>query len=128
MKNKNVRMIVSLVLNLLIITAGVYIVFTVGTRAYSFGNKIFNEQAIDAVGQEREVEITITSSMSTKKIAKLLCDKGLTEDETVTYFQLKLSDYKDKIVPGTYTLTTAMKPTDMMAAMSPQEDADSESN
>lgn len=117
MKNKNIRMIVSLVLNLLIVIVGVYVVFTVGTKAYSFGNKIFNEQAVDIVADAREVEVTITEGMSAKKIAKLLCDKGLTKDETITYFQIRLSDYYDKIPVGTYTLTTAMTPTDMLETM-----------
>ncbi|MDO5403607.1 MAG: hypothetical protein Q4F11_09225 [Eubacteriales bacterium] len=117
MQNKNIRMIVSLVLNLLIIIIGVYVVFTVGTKAYSFGNKIFNEQAVDMAGDAREVEITVTDGMSAKKLAKLLCDKGLTNDETITYFQIRLSDYYNKIPAGTYTLTTDMTPTDMLETM-----------
>lgn len=117
MNNKNVRMIISLVLNLMIIVIGVYVVFTVGTKAYSFGTKVFNEQSIDSADNAREVEVVITEGMSAQKMAKLLCDKGLTEDETVTFFQIRLSDYYNKIPAGTYMLTTAMTPTQMLETM-----------
>ena len=126
MKNKNIRMIVSLVLNLLIIIVGVYVVFTVGTKAYTFGNKIFNEQAMTGIDNEREVEVTITNGMTAKKVAKLLCDKGLADDETITYFQIQLSDYKDKIAEGTYTLRTSMTPTDIMKEISAEAESDLE--
>ena len=47
----------------------------------------------------------------------------------IFYFQVKLSDYKDKFKAGTYSLNTGMKPTDMMkilAGVSTTDTADSE--
>ena len=39
------------------------------------------------------------------------------------YFQVKLSDYKDKFKDGTYSLNTSMKPTDMMKVLSGVSDS-----
>ena len=43
MSNKSIRMLVSVSLNVLIIVLGIYLVFFMGSKAYSFGEKIFNE-------------------------------------------------------------------------------------
>lgn len=117
MKNKNTRMIISLMLNLVLVVVGIYIVFAVGTKAYSFGHMIFDEQAINTVTEAREVEVTITDGISARKLAELLYDKGLVKDETITFFQIQLSDYKDELKAGTYTLSTAMTPTEMFEVM-----------
>ena len=50
MSNKSIRMLVSVSLNVLIIVLGIYLVFFMGSKAYSFGEKIFNEQAVDSDG------------------------------------------------------------------------------
>mgnify|MGYP000328093045 CR=1 FL=1 len=58
-----------------------------------------------------------------------LYEKGLISDEKIFYFQVKLSDYKDKFKAGTYSLNTGMKPTDMMkilAGISTTDTGDSE--
>ena len=44
--------------------------------------------------------------------------KALVKDKTCFYYQIILSDYKDKFVGGTYTLNTAMTPTEMMKVLS----------
>ena len=44
MSNKSIRMLVSVSLNVLIIVLGIYLVFFMGSKAYSFGEKIFNEE------------------------------------------------------------------------------------
>ena len=119
MNNKSIRMIVSISLNALFIAIAVIVVVTVGTKAYTFGNKIFNERAIDKVDNAKVVDVTISSGVS----AGQLYDKGLIDDKTVFYFQVKLSDYKDKFKDGTYSLNTSMKPTDMMKALSGVSDS-----
>ncbi|MDO5382487.1 MAG: hypothetical protein Q4F06_07220 [Eubacteriales bacterium] len=125
MSNKTIRMIISLSLNLLLIVVGVYIIFTVGSRAYSFGNKIFNEKAIDSSENARVVEVTIKDNVTAKELSKILYDKGLVKDKTVTYFQISLSDYNNKFIAGTYELNTGMKPTEMMEVMSGDSSSDS---
>lgn len=117
MKNKNVRLILSISLNLIIVIAGVFVIFTAGSKAYTFGHNIFDEESVDTPEYAREVELTITDQISAKQLAAQVCDKGLAKDKTIFYFQIILSDYKDKFVGGTYTLNTAMKPTEMLEKM-----------
>ena len=46
--------LVSVSLNVLIIVLGIYLVFFMGSKAYSFGEKIFNEQAVDSDDNARD--------------------------------------------------------------------------
>ena len=85
-------------MNALFIAIAVIVVVTVGTKAYTFG-------------------------VSAGQLASQLYDKGLIDDKTVFYFQVKLSDYKDKFKDGTYSLNTSMKPTDMMKVLSGVSDS-----
>ena len=55
----------------------------------------------------------------------MLYDKGLVKDKTIAYFQIQFSDYREKFVGGTYELNTGMKPTQIMEAMCPQSEEDS---
>ena len=43
MKNKSVRVILSMLLNICIVTVGVFIIYAAGSRAYTFGHNIFDE-------------------------------------------------------------------------------------
>lgn len=40
-----------------------------GSKAYSFGEKIFNEQSVDSDDNARTVEVTITTDIQAKKLA-----------------------------------------------------------
>ena len=122
MSGKTVRMMISISFNMLLIVLGIYIIVTMGTKAYTFGKRVFNEQAVDNAENARTVEVTITSEISPKKLASMLYDKGLVDDEFVTFFQIQFSDYKNKFVAGTYELNTAMTPTQMMQVMVPSAD------
>ncbi len=118
MSNKSIRMLISVSLNILIVVLGIYLIFFMGSRAYSFGEKIFNEQSVDSEDNARTVEVTITTDIQAKKLAVLLYDKGLVHDKTITYFQIQFSDYKDKFIGGTYELNTGMTPTQIMEVLS----------
>lgn len=117
MDNKTIRLIISITLNAVIILVGVYIIFTAGNKAYSFGHNIFNEEAVTTQANAREVSVTVTASDTSKSIAKTLYNKGLVKDETIAYLQIVLSDYKDKFQAGTYELDTSMKPSEMFEIM-----------
>lgn len=117
MDNKTIRLIISITLNAVIILAGVYLIFTAGNKAYSFGHNIFNEEAVTTQANAREVSVTVTASDTSKSIAKTLYNKGLVKDETIAYLQIILSDYKDKFQAGTYELDTSMKPSEMFKIM-----------
>lgn len=125
MSNKSIRMLISVSLNVLIIVLGIYLVFIAGSRAYSFGEKVFNEQSVDSEDNARTVEVTITTDIQPKKLAELLYDKGLVSDKTIAFFQIRFSDYKGKFIGGTYELNTGMTPTDIMEVLS-QADSEEE--
>ena len=74
----------------------------------------------------RSITVTIEDGSAISDIAKLLEDKGLVNDWKLFYIQVKVSKYAKKMEAGTYTLSTAMKPRQMMAVMS-GEDLDEES-
>lgn len=118
MDKKSIRMILGVSVNIILIAVGVFIIFTAGSRAYTFGHNIFDEEAVSSQEQARETDVTITDGISPKQLAKIIYDRGLVKDKTCFYFQIVLSDYKGKFVGGTYTLNTAMTPTEMMQVLS----------
>ena len=122
MDNKTIRFIVSFTLNALIILAGIYLIFVMGNKAYSFGHHIFNEASVTSQADARQVEITLTGSEKSGDIAKILYDKGLVKDETIVHLQIVLSDYKGDFKAGTYQLDTSMKPTEMFEIMSKEQE------
>lgn len=110
-------MILSISLNVILVAAGIYIIFTAGSRAYTFGHNIFDEEAVTAVEYAKETDVTITDGISAKQLAKIIYDKGLVKDKSIFYYQIVFSDYKDKFVGGTYTLNTGMTPTEIMKVL-----------
>lgn len=89
-----------------------------GKKAFGFGQSIFDERSVDEKGYGYDVRITIPSGASNSQVADILLDNGLIEDKKLFLVQLKLSDYSKSILPGTYTLSTTMKPTEIMMALS----------
>ena len=94
----------------------VYGIMKVSFTAYDFGYRVFTESAIDKK-PGIYVEITIDESMGASDIGELLLDKGLIRDANLFWLQYKLSAYSGEIVPGTYTLSTAMGPKEMIITM-----------
>ena len=117
MNKKSIRMILGVSLNVIVIAVGVFIIFTAGSKAYTFGHNIFDEEAIDTTENARQVEITISDNISAKQLSSMLYQKGLCKDKTIMDFQIMLSDYNKKFVGGTYTLNSGMKPSDMFKVM-----------
>ena len=77
MNNKSIRMVVSLSLNALFIAIAVVVVVMFGTKAYTFGNNIFNEKSVDTVDNAKVVEVTIADGVTAKRLASQLYEKGL---------------------------------------------------
>jgi UPF0755 protein len=84
--------------------------------AYDYGYRIF-EEAPMSEGEGREVVITIPEGMSSKEMGELLFMKGLIRDEKLFRIQYMLSEYKEELVPGTFTLRTNMTVEEMLKAM-----------
>ena len=112
--------VLSIALKIVIIAVVVLGILRLGNMAFEYGHSIFREEAVDPM-PGRTVSVTIESGSSVKEIAKLMEDKGLVEDWKLFYLQVKVSKYAKTLEPGTYTLSTAMLPRQMMAVMSGEE-------
>jgi len=117
MINKSVKLIIGISLNAIAIVLVIILVYSVGTNAFAFGAKVFNEKSVDIESLNREVEVTIPDKITTSQLTKILYTKGLIGDKNVFYVQVELSDYKNKFIEGTYKLGTSMKPSQIMETM-----------
>lgn len=112
--------VLSIALKIVILAVVILGIFRLGTMAFDYGHSIFQEEAVD-LRPGRTISVTIERGASVKDIAKLLEEKGLVEDWKLFYMQVKVSKYAKTLEPGTYTLSTAMLPRQMMAVMSGEE-------
>ena len=88
MNKKSIRMILGVSLNVIVIAVGVFIIFTAGSKAYTFGHNIFDEEAVSSEAQARETQVTISDGITSKQLAKLLYDKGLVKIRPVFIIRL----------------------------------------
>ena len=93
--------------------------------AYNYGYHIFNQTAVSS-GTGRTVSFTVGSGDSVATIAENLSSVGLITDKTLFRLQERFSEYHGKEQPGTYELSTAMTPDEMLAIMSGSNGADEE--
>lgn len=110
-------MILGVSLNVIVIAVVMFNILQQEAKRIPLVIIIFEEEAVSSEAQARETQVTISDGITSKQLAKLLYDKGLVKDKTCFYYQIILSDYKDKFVGGTYTLNTAMTPTEMMKVL-----------
>ena len=95
-------------------------IWRVGQIAYDFAYHVVSDDAVDPE-PGRDVDVSITSDMSNKEIAKLLENRGLITDSTTFQIQLKLTSYDDKLKAGTYELNTSMAPRRIMKILAGEE-------
>ena len=124
--NKVVFRFVSISFSILILLVVFIGVFKASTFCYDFGYRIFTEKPVDSE-PGKEIAISISKDDSAFDIGKQLEEKGLIRDAKLYVAQYYLSAYVDKLLPGTYTLDTAMTAKEMMVVMStPVEDTEVE--
>ena len=70
--------------------------------------------------KEIQQDMNITKKKAMEILAELE-EKGLVEDWKLFYLQILCSKYANTMQPGTYELSTAMKPRELMAVMSGEE-------
>ncbi len=114
MGEKKPRVGVTIAVDIVLVLIAALVMFWAGSKAYTFGHSIFDEQSVDTAANARETEVTIPENVSASQLAKIMYEKGLTKDQNIFYFQVKLSEYDGKFIAGTYTLNTSMKPTEIM--------------
>jgi UPF0755 protein len=93
--------------------------------AYDYGYHIFNQSAVSS-GTGREVTFTVKRGDSVDTIAENLSGVGLITDKTLFKLQERFSEYHGKEQPGTYELSTAMTPEEMLTIMSGGADGESD--
>ena len=98
--------------------------------AYNYGYHIFNQTAVSS-GTGRDVTFTVKQGDSVDTIAENLSGVGLITDKTLFKLQERFSEYHGMEQPGTYELSTAMTPEEMIFIMSGgagEEDSEEESS
>lgn len=105
-----VRTVINISINILVLAVMLMLIYTYAGKGYEFGKAIFTEKGMTSEENARSVVITIPKNSSTGDIAKIVEEAGLVEDKNVFMIQLMLSEYKDDIEAGTYTLSTADTP------------------
>ena len=108
-------------LNVVFYALIVMFILKIGTLAYEFSYQIYGAVAVDeAPGNERVVEIR--KGESTMNIASKLELNKLVKNKYTFYIRAKLSD--SVILPGTYTLNSAMPYNDIFNIITKQETAE----
>ena len=115
--------VLSIALKIVVTAVVILGIVRLGGVAFYYGHSVFQEEAVDEE-PGRSITVTIDDGSDIGEIAKLLEDKGLVNDWKLFYIQVKVSKYAKKLEAGTYTLTTAMKPREMMAVMTGEETAE----
>lgn len=105
---------------LVLVIAGIW---RLGEFTYTYAYGVVSDAAVDPE-PGRDVSVMLTSDMDAKDAAKLLEMKGLVEDKTIFWLQMKLAGYEDKLKPGQYDLNTSMTPRAMMKIMAGEEETE----
>ena len=100
---------------------------SVGKKAYSFGYKVFAEEAVSKP-PGKDVAVTIEDDTSSGELGELLEDKGLIRDAKVFQVQYLLSGYKGKLKKGSYILNTSQTAEEMLAVLSGEQETESETS
>jgi|GEM_PF-3173688 len=125
MTRKILQEIIFIVVRVAFVVALIYAGYSCISSCYDFGYRIFADKAKDpAPGIVKTV--AIVDGKTDKEIGEILEEKGLIDDGFLFGIQVKFSEYKDKLKPGVYELSTAMSPYDMMAVMSASVEEESE--
>lgn len=114
------------VIRILIYILLAVILIVLGKEAYSIGYQVVNTAPV-AEENGVEVTVTVTDDMSVQEIGQLLADWGLIKEKPISFvIQEMLSEYHNKILPGTYVLSTGMTVDEMLQIMSASDEEDSE--
>ena len=115
--NKVVFRFVSISFTVLILLVIFIGVFKASTFCYDFGYRIFTEKPMESE-PGRDIVVQIDADDSAFAIGKMLEQKGLVRDSSLYVAQYYLSAYVNDLLPGTYTLNTAMTTKEMLIVMS----------
>lgn len=118
-ENQTLRVLGGIV-RLVLLAVAVMFVVRVAKVFYGYGYEIFAQTPMSEP-PGRAVTITVEKGDSVSDIGKLLEEKGLIQEDPLGLLfrlQERFSENHGKIVPGTYELTSAMTPEEMITVMS----------
>ncbi len=121
--NTIVSTIISVSVNIIVIAAVIMCIYFLANWSYNFGNAIFDSSPVDAYNG-KNVIVTVPQNAKLLDVSRLMKDAGVIKDEYVFMIQIILSDEKDNIVPGTYTLSTSMMPTEIIEIIASDPEAE----
>ena len=103
------------VVRVLVYIAIIVAMIFLGRQAYSIGYSVFHQEPLTSEEDAEQSVVVITDDMSVSDIGKTLRDAGVIDESTIVFvLQERLSDYHDKILPGTYILDTSMTVDDIL--------------
>lgn len=105
--------IASAAIKVIVIVWLVNFIYSKAVAAYDFGYRVYTEEAVSP-SPGRDVTLAITDGKSEKAIAEDMAEKGLVRDAKLAYVQIIASEYKEKMLPGVYTLNTSQTLEEMM--------------
>ena len=115
-----VMAVLGTVLKVVIAVLVIMFVYKGAVVAYDYGYRVFKEEPVaESPGVDVTVEITV--GKSALQIGEILEAKGLIRDAKLFYVQNLLSNYKDKLQAGVYTLNTSMTMEEMTTSSKMQQ-------
>lgn len=118
--------ILSALIKIAVIIWIINFIYTQTVAAFDFGYRVFTEEAV-APQPGRDVPFSFTEGKSYKDIAQSLEEKGLVRDYKLAFVQILVSERREFLKPGIYTLNTSMTVEDMVNVMAPDnEEAEDE--
>lgn len=114
MDKKPVRIIIKTLAAILIILGLAYLFMVTKDLGY----KIFSNRAKDTPQTCVTAVIEVEQGDSINVIAKKLYDKDIVENRYICYLAMRAQEGCNSIMPGEYTVTSAMKPSEIVAVLS----------
>lgn len=104
----------AMIIKTAIAAAVIVAVFKFAVAAYDFGYQVFADIPVSE-GNGTVISVVVSEQQSSKDLAQVLEERGLINYAYVFFIQEQLSDdYRGKIKPGTYELSTAMSSEQML--------------
>ena len=120
------------VVKIIIIVVIVTYTYKYALEAYEFGYRVFAEQPVSSPEAAKTISIYIPDDATVMEVGEVLEEKGLIKDARLFFVQEFLSGHHGEIGEGTYELSSAMTPEEMIkiltAKPAEEEDTDTKEN